>query len=233
MSAEAELPGLAELGRQPDPIPPPLSPMLEAELERLAPAPPRRPVRQLALLVAISIIYGAGVLAVVAMRHDLSDLPMHWVLGVAVAWLAGFLVPMYLALVPRPGSALPRAAHAGAAAAIAALTFVGLGLVLHPEPPTATHLPTLGAGLGCLHVGLATSLVPAVIGAIFLRGALPVGARWTAAALGAGGGSLGGLVLHLHCRVSDALHVGLIHGGVVAVAAVLAAALVPRATELR
>jgi hypothetical protein len=75
--------------------------------------------------------------------------------------------------------------------------------------------------------------VPVVIGAIFLRGALPVGSRWIAAALGAGGGCLGGLVLHLHCRVADGAHVGLIHGGVVVVAAALSAAIVPRATQVR
>jgi hypothetical protein len=85
-------------------------------------------------------------------------------------------------------------------------------------------------GHWCLELGLATALVPVVAGAIFLRGALPVGSRWTAAALGAGGGCLGGLVLHLHCRIADMLHVGIIHGGVVVVAAALAAALVPRAT---
>jgi hypothetical protein len=72
-----------------------------------------------------------------------------------------------------------------------------------------------------------------VIGAIFLRGALPVGSRWVAAALGAGGGSLGGLMLHLHCPVVDGIHVGLVHGGVVGMAALLAAALVPRATHVR
>ena len=44
-----------------------------------------------------------------------------------------------------------------------------------------------------------------------------------------GGGCLGGLVLHLHCHVADALHVGLIHGGVVIVGALLSAALTPRA----
>jgi hypothetical protein len=36
-------------------------------------------------------------------------------------------------------------------------------------------------------------------------------------------------VLHLHCHVTDAAHVGLIHGGVVVVSALLSAALVPRA----
>jgi hypothetical protein len=40
-------------------------------------------------------------------------------------------------------------------------------------------------------------------------------------------------VLHLHCPVADGLHVGLVHGGVIAVAALLAAALVPRVTDVR
>ena len=44
--------------------------------------------------------------------------------------------------------------------------------------------------------------------------------------------SLGGLMLHLHCPVTDGLHVGLVHGGVVGVAALLAAAVIPRSLEL-
>jgi len=109
-----------------------------------------------------------------------------------------------------------------------------LGLLVHPSSPTLSldyGWDHFGHGHTCLELGLATALVPVVAGAIFLRGALPVGSRWTAASLGAGGGCLGGLVLHLHCRVADKLHVGLIHGGVVVVAALLAAALVPRATD--
>ena len=58
---------------------------------------------------------------------------------------------------------------------------------------------------------------------------MPVGSRWTAAGLGAAGGSLGGLVLHLHCPIADAWHLGLVHGGVVIIAALISAALVPRA----
>ena len=38
-------------------------------------------------------------------------------------------------------------------------------------------------------------------------------------------------MLHLHCPIADGPHVGIIHGGVVVVAAVLAALLVPRATD--
>ena len=40
-------------------------------------------------------------------------------------------------------------------------------------------------------------------------------------------------MLHLHCPVANGLHVGLIHGGVIVVAALLAAALAPRVTDVR
>jgi hypothetical protein len=233
VSASGELPALRELADLPPPVAPPLSSLLEAELGHLAPVAPRRPLRQLAILVAISAIYGTGLIVVLAMRPDLRELPMHWLAGVGLLWLLGFLAPMYLATVPAPGAVVPRFGLAGATALVVSIAFVALGLAVHPETSRTVHLDHLSQGLGCLQVGLATALVPVVVGAIFLRGALPVGARWTAAALGAGGGSLGGLVLHLHCRVADGLHVGLVHGGVVVVAAALAAALVPRATDPR
>jgi hypothetical protein len=160
---------------------------------------------------------------------------MGWLAGAGAAWLLGFVIPVYLATVPAPGSVLPRWKLAGASALVASLTFIALGLSLHPSGPSSVQLgwERFGRGYGCLEFGLASALVPVVVGAIFLRRALPVGSRWVAAALGAGGGSLGGLVLHLHCPVTDPLHVGLMHGGVVGLAALLAVALVPRATELR
>src|SRR5690606_36206404 len=111
--------------------------------------------------------------------------------------------------------------------------FVVLGLAVHPSgPSSAQHRwDNLVRGHGCLEIGLLTALVPVIVGALFLRGAVPVGSRWIAATLGAGGGSLGGLVRHLHCPIADGLHVGVIHGGVVVIGALLAAALVPRATD--
>jgi hypothetical protein len=224
-----------DLSRLPPPAPPPLSPALEAELTRLAAIETRRPIRQIVLLVALSLVYGAGVLAMLAMRPDARELPMGWLVGAGLAWLLGFVVPLYLATVPRPGAVTPRWKLAGIAALIGALGFIALGLALHPSGPSSVAFgwAHFGRGAGCLGTGIATALVPVVGGAVLLRGALPVGSRWVAAALGAGGGSLGGLVLHLHCRVTDGLHVGLIHGGVVGVAALLAAALVPRATHVR
>jgi len=235
-----DLPGqpddrISELAGMRVPAPPALSATLEAELGTLAPVAPRRPVRQLAMLLAISLVYGAGVLAVVTTRRDAGELPTGWLVGAALGWSIGFVVPCYLALVPRAGAVTPRWRLAALAALVTSVGFIALGFAIHPSGP---HSVQYGAehffrGHTCLEIGLTTALVPIVLGALFLRGALPVGARGIAAALGAGGGSLGGLVLHLHCHVTDPLHVGLIHGGVVVVAAALAAAVVPRATDVR
>ncbi len=226
---------LDELAALPPPAPPPLGTLLEAGLEDLEPIAMRRPPRQLAILVIGSALYGAGLLYVLTTRGDMSELPMGWLVGAALGWVLGFALPSYLALVPRAGSMAPRWQLAASAVVVASVGFVALGLAIHPSGPSSLHygMERFARGHTCLEIGLATALVPVVIGAIFLRGALPVGSRWIAAALGAGGGCLGGLVLHLYCRVADGMHVGLVHGGVVVVAAALAAVIVPRATHVR
>ena len=223
------LDGLAQV----TPAAPPLSSALEAELGALAPVAPRRPLRQLAIVVGLSLVYGAGLIAALKPRGDMAELPRSWLVATALAWLLGFALPCYLALVPKRGSVMPRWRWAAISAVIMSVLFIVLGLAVHPSGPSSLHYgwPGFARGHTCLEIGLATALLPVIAGALFLRGALPVRSRWIAAALGAGGGCLGGLVLHLHCRVADALHVGLIHGGVVVVAALLAAALVPRATD--
>ncbi len=228
----SELPALDQLAAS-SPRAPSIGDALEAELANLAPAKTRRPLRHVAILAALSLLYGAVLVVVLKTREDMHELPMGWLAAVGLAWLFGFLVPSYFALQPRAGSMMPRWKPAALAAVVASVGFVSLGLAVHPM---GEHSVSYGAerflhGHTCLEIGLATALVPVVIGAIFLRGALPVSSRWIAAALGAGGGCLGGLVLHLHCNIADGLHVGLIHGGVVIVAAALSAAIVPRATQ--
>jgi negative regulator of sigma F NrsF-like protein len=226
---------MRELAAMPPPMPPALSAELEAELGKLAPVQTRRPLRQLAILVGVSIVYASGLLVVWTTRRDMYELPMGWLAGTALGWLFGFLLPCYLALVPRPGSVTPRWRVAAVSVAITSVSFVLFGLSVHPSGSSSGSYGTehLAWGHTCLERGLATALVPVIIGAIFLRGALPVGSRWIAAALGAGGGCLGGLVLHLHCRIADGLHIGIFHGGVVIVAALLSAAIVPRASDVR
>ncbi len=227
---------LDDLPAMPPPKLPPLSAEIEAELGKLAPVATRRPLHQLAVLVGVSLIYGAGLLFFLTMRRDMNELPMYWLAAVALGWLFGFLVPCYLALVPRKGSMMPRWRLAAIAVAVTSIGFVTLGLAVHPMSPTLSvqyGWERFGRGHTCLEIGLASALVPVVVGAIFLRGTLTVGSRWVAAALGAGGGCLGGLVLHLHCPIADGLHVGLIHGGVVVVSALLSAAIVPRTSTVR
>jgi len=224
---------LDDLSKLPPPAPPPLSALLEAELSHLAPVATRRPMRQLALLIAISLAYGAGVLAMIAVRGDLHELPMGWLVGAGLTWLLGFVVPAYLATVPRTGAMMPRWKPAGIASVLASVAFIVLGLSIHPAASTSHGWDLVWRGYGCFGTGLAAAIVPVVVGAIALRRALPVGSRWVAAALGASAGSLGGLVLHLHCPVIEGLHVGLAHGAVVGAAALLAALLVPRAIDVR
>jgi Negative regulator of sigma F len=213
------------------PKPPALGTRLEAELAAIAPVTLRRPMRHLAALAVLSLLYGAVLVLVLTTRDDMRELPMGWLAGVAIGWMFGFLVPTYFALIPKRGTMTPRWKPAAIAAVVASVGFVSLGLAVHPMGASSQDygVDRFAHGHTCLEIGLATALIPVVIGAIFLRGALPVGSRWIAAALGAGGGALGGLVLHLHCNVADGLHVGVIHGGVVIVAAALSAAIVPRA----
>jgi len=185
------------------------------------------------ILGVASLAYAAWLLALLTLRRDLDELPPAWLAGAGLAWFAGFVVPAYLALVPRMGRMTPRWQWAAASAVVTSVAFIALGMVVHPHGASSLDfgMEHFLRGHWCMWLGLATALVPVVLGAIFLRGALAVGSRWIAAALGAGGGCLGGLLLHMHCPIADGYHIGLIHGGVVLVAASLSAVLVPRATD--
>jgi hypothetical protein len=227
---------LDQLAAAPPPAPPAIAQELEKELAQLAPVAPRRPMRQLAIAAAASLVYAGALLAFLSVRVDLPGMPVAWMVGVGVLWLAGFTIPLYLALVPRRGSMMPRWTAAALLAAIAAVAFMILGLAVHPSVPGVSRdygWAHFFRGHGCLWLGLATALVPVLLGVIFLRGALVVRSRWIAAAIGAGGGCLGGLLLHMHCPIADGPHIGLIHGGVVLVAAALTAALAPGRIRIR
>jgi hypothetical protein len=206
---------------------PPLGATLEAELGALAPVRLRRPWVDLAIVIAVSLAYAGALLAYMTVRGDLAVLPPGWVIGFGAAWALSFGALLYLAMVPRRGAVMPRWRHAGVAAAVAALLFLVAGYFLEGRP--GAELPVLSRETAvCLRTGALTALVPVVLGALLLRRAMPVGARWTAAALGAAGGSLGGLLLHLHCPLTDGSHVAVAHGGVVLLGAAVAALLTPR-----
>jgi uncharacterized membrane protein YqjE len=212
---------------------PPMSEDLARELEGLAPARTRSPRRQLGLVVGVSLLYGGVILALLGLRHDAEHLPRMWLVGGGTLWLASFGVISWMVVVPPRDQVMPRWRWAAALAALAAVLFVAGGIL---RPDTALQAGAASdlslatwfdRGQRCLRWGLTVAVVPVVLSALFVRGAVPVGSRWTAAAIGAAGGSLGGLVLHLHCGVADRFHVGLAHGGVIIVAALIAALVAP------
>jgi Negative regulator of sigma F len=224
--------GLAEL-RARELSAPPIPPELARALGDLKPVTPRQPARQLAVSITVAGCYAAAMLGVQSIRRDLGELPVIWVIGVGVAWSVGFALAMYFAFIPRRGAVMARWRAAAAIGLVTSVAFIVLGLLAHPSGPSSGHYgwPRFVNGHSCLVLGLGVAVVPAVIGAMFLRRSMPVRARWIAATLGAGGGCLGGLVLHFYCRIADGPHIGFVHGGVVGCAAMLATLLLPRAID--
>ncbi len=224
---------LRALGGQPLELPP-LSDELERELGDLTSTRPRSPVRQLLAYGLVSLAVAGGILAVLALRPDLAHLPRLWLVVYCTGWLLGFLGLGMAALLPRSGQVSPSWRLAGLGAIAAGAGFVTAGLVFARDVPGHSFMPPhdlhhlLQYGQGCLKMGVVTAIVPVGLGALFLRGAVPVGARWVAAGLGASGGALGGLMLHLHCPIGEPWHLGLVHGGVVVVSALLSTLIVPR-----
>ncbi|MCG8423781.1 MAG: NrsF family protein [Proteobacteria bacterium] len=218
--------------------PPPLSAELEAELATIKPVKARRPLLRFALHCLVSIGYGAAILWLLKLRPDLGRLPTVWILVYCAAWLSGFLVLGWFALVPGRGNVMPNWRYAGIGAVFTAGGFIVAGLIFDRNVPNVSHLCNADAvelvahGTVCLKWGLITATVPVLVGMLLIRGSIPVGSRWVGAALGAGGGSLGGLMLHLHCHNADPLHMGFVHGGVVVVAALLGALIIPRFTDV-
>ena len=209
-----------------------MSALLEAELRDLRPVTSRRPWRDVALVTGAAAVAVAVLVGLLRMRRDLDALPTSWLLAYGAAWVASFGAGTWLALVPRRGAVMPRWRLAGLVGAIAAAGFVAAGLVfarttavsLVYDPTFANHLRYAA---GCVALGLLTAVLPFVAGALLVRGALPVGARAAGAGLGAACGAAGGFLLHLHCPITDAYHLGFGHGGAVVAGAVLGALLVP------
>ncbi len=206
---------------------PPLPAALDGALVRLAPVRPRRPARQAAFVIAASIGWAMCMVGLLTLRRDLDELPRPWLASYLAAWLLGFAVPLVLVVVPARGQMLPRWTSAAAIAAIATIGFVVAGLTVARSGPSSLHRG-LASWAGCLSTGLATAVVPMALVGLALRGAAPTATRVTAAAIGAAAGAIGGFMLHLHCPIADALHVGVIHGGVAVLSASVAALLLPR-----
>lgn len=214
--------------------PPPLCSELQREVDQMGACETRAPRRQWWMVASVSLLVGGLALVVMKVRADLGHLPVVWLAWYGLAWFLGFSVLLRLALVPRDGDVVPRARRAGLAgfATAGALIAMGLGFA-EQAPGYSTALDgTLGQFAStawmCLLAGHVIAFVPVAFGLRALRRAVPVAAGWVAAGLGAAGGALSGLVLHMHCPIADPMHVGWIHGGEIVVVAVVAAVIGPR-----
>jgi RNA polymerase sigma factor (sigma-70 family) len=206
---------------------PPLPPALDRELAQLAPIAPRRPARQAAVVLVASLGWAMCLVGLLTLRRDLDELPRPWLVAYLVAWLLGFAVPLALVVLPARGQMLPRWSAAAAIAAIATIGFIVAGLSVARSGPSSLHLG-LTSWAGCLSTGLATAVVPMALVGLALRGAAPAAPADHRRRDRRRGRRVGGFMLHLHCPIADAMHVGIIHGGVAVLAALVAALLLPR-----
>jgi hypothetical protein len=208
--------------------PPPPSPQLMTALAELRPVRTRRPLMALAAAALVSVAYGALLLWLFPVRRDFAALPHLWWGAVALAWLAGFVAPLAMAIVPRRRAVLPDAQRAGWAALAAAGLLLTVGLALTPYAAPATVMPVgshavLTSIEHCLGFGLSFAVVPMVAGMVALRRLLLVGGARLMAAVGAAAGAFGGLVLHVICGFGGSMHTGFGHGGVTLAATVIGA----------
>src|SRR5581483_10501100 len=180
--------------------PPPSEALLDA-VGRMKPVRTRQPARTLAAVIGLALAWAAAWLQL-GLRPDFRELPPLWLAGAGLLWAIGFALPLSVALLPARGQVLPRAGAARILAAAMPLALVLASLFAAQAPSSRIAHDSqqwMQASIRCCVVGLAIGLVPFAVALFALRRALPVGTRAIGAALGAGSGALGGLILHLHC----------------------------------
>lgn len=232
MTAEMdELDGLRLL-QSTAPSAPPSSALL-ASVNAMRPVRMRVPLRTLLVVAAAAVVFPTVAIAIYPLRSDFGALPPLWFAAVAVVWLAGFILPLMAALLPRPGQVLPDGARARRTAILASLTLVLTGLLFTVDVPGVTILPaTRWAGFGrlwwhCVSFSFKVTIPAVIVAAIALRKLVAAQLTRLGAAIGAAAGALSGLTLHGLCPYGGAEHVGLAHGGGVVVGALLGALWLP------
>ncbi len=200
---------------------------------------PRRPLRRLTLFAIAALSQTLALTVLTGFRRDLDALPRVWLFAYIGAWVLGFAVLAWGTQVPPRGQVMARARLFGLLGVAAGAVFMVAGLIFARSVPGLSTLyePTLSNVIHyapyCLMIGTATAIGPIILAGLFVRGAAPRGARWLGAGVGASAGSLGGLILHFHCPIAEATHLGLVHGVVVALATLIGFALVPVLSKTR
>ncbi|HVZ72754.1 MAG TPA: NrsF family protein [Polyangia bacterium] len=229
---------LGSLGALASSLPPPPSSDLLADVGSMRPVRTRVPLLALCIVAVAAAVYPVVGLAIYPLRPDLAALPTWWLVSVALVWLAGFIVPLTLAIMPRAGHVLPDGARAGRVAGLACLTAVLLGLLFTIDAPGVTIVPTSVWEMfrrywwGCVSFGLKISIPAVLVAAAVLRKVAVTRLPSLGAAVGAAGGAFAGLALHALCPVGGAWHVGLAHGGGVVIGATIGALWLPLLVRL-
>lgn len=218
------------------PAPPPRAALLRG-LDHLSPVPTRRPLQSLLVVVLASLVVPLGALWRLPWRGDLEVLPAAWLILASLLWLAGFLGPLTLALLPARGQVLPNEGWAGRAALLAATALPLLGLFTFDAPgrtviPERTWADFSHFWWHCISFSLKIVAPVVLAGLVVLARVLLVGAARLGAAIGAAAGALAGLTLHALCPIGGALHVVAAHGGAVLVGAALGLGLFPLVRRL-
>jgi hypothetical protein len=218
------------------PAPRPGVALLDA-LKQAEPVRTRAPYRTVAIVALAALAYPIYVVTQFPLRKDLSALPMGWFIPVALLWLAGFILPLTLALLPVRGQVLPNEGRAGRVAIVfaVALTLVGLFTI---DAPGRTLMPAntwddfWHYWWHCIFFGMRIVLPALVAGTVALARVMLVGAARLGAAIGAAGGALTGLTLHGLCPIGGVLHAMFAHGGAVVIGALLGALMFPLVQRL-
>lgn len=208
-------------------VPPP-GPALRAAIASMTPVRTRRPRRVVLAVVLLSLAYAIALLASTGVRPDLDTLPGARFVLSAIATTGSFVGQLAWSLLPKRGQVFPSIDYAVVRAAVLSIGGALLGVLLADEGPGSIH-PGPGVrallvhAVPCVLLGTAAAAVPAALGLLALRGAAPIGHWRLALAVGGAAGALAGLVLHLRCAVVGAPHVGLVHGAMMIVPALLSA----------
>lgn len=213
----------------PAPKTPPMCAALSAAMDELEPVGTRKPMREFLLFIGLSLPFFALVVAMLGTRPDLPDLSPLWIGGVSLVWIASYAASAYLGFIPAKGHVSPRARSCRQVVAAISLVVVALGLfatqsvegVSMTYPSTVANVVSHAGA--CSMMGFGSAILPGIIALLVMRRFVPVGRTSIGLSLGAAGGSLAGLALLLHCPISERFHVGLIHGGAVAMAAIFVA----------
>ncbi len=208
---------------------PPMSEALRAAVQDASPVSLRRPLRELGVFLIFSVPLFALLLASMGFRRDLTGLSPLWVGSVALVWLAGFAASAYIGFVPAKGHIRPRSQSAYRIVIVASLLLISIGLFAtqsvsgHSMTYPATVSNVLAHAPKCSMMGITAGIVPGLLALVLMRRFVPIGAISVGLSLGAAGGCLSGLVLHLHCPISERFHVGLVHGGCLVLSALFVA----------